>query len=68
MRNYATVRERNGRAPSAERKRSDHRRPVRQGGAIRKAAIDPQGYDAGKKDTCHKRHILVDTLGLVASS
>jgi transposase len=27
--------------------------------------IDPQGYDAGKKVTGRKRHILVDTLGLL---
>jgi hypothetical protein len=25
--------------------------------------MDPQGYDAGKKVTGRKRHILVDTLG-----
>lgn len=29
------------------------------------ASIDPQGYDAGKKVTGRKRHILVDTLGLL---
>ena len=28
-------------------------------------SIDPQGYDAGKKVTGRKRHILVDTLGLL---
>src|ERR1700746_3425833 len=27
--------------------------------------IDPSGYDAGKKVTGKKRHILVDTLGLL---
>jgi transposase len=27
--------------------------------------IDPEGYDAGKKVTGRKRHILVDTLGLL---
>jgi len=27
--------------------------------------MDPQGYDAGKKVTGRKRHILVDTLGLL---
>jgi putative transposase len=26
---------------------------------------DPQGYDAGKKVTGRKTHILVDTLGLL---
>jgi transposase len=27
--------------------------------------LDPQGFDAGKKVTGRKRHILVDTLGLL---
>ena len=27
--------------------------------------LDPQGFDAGKKITGRKRHILVDTLGLL---
>jgi hypothetical protein len=31
------------------------------------ASIDPQGYDAGKKVTGRKRHILVDTLGRLLS-
>ena len=31
----------------------------------RGAALDPQGFDAGKKVTGRKRHILVDTLGLL---
>ena len=30
-------------------------------------SLDPQGYDAGKKVTGRKRHILVDTLGLLLS-
>jgi transposase len=29
--------------------------------------LDPQGFDAGKKVTGRKRHILVDTLGLLLS-
>ena len=29
------------------------------------ACIDPSGYDAGKKIKGKKRHILVDTLGLL---
>jgi Transposase DDE domain len=29
--------------------------------------MDPQGYDAGKKVTGRKRHIRVDTLGLLLS-
>jgi transposase len=43
----------------------DHRCPERQGGAKRGASLDPSGYDAGKKVTGRKRHILVDTLGLL---
>src|SRR5262245_42662446 len=31
------------------------------------ASLDPQGFDAGKKITGRKRHILVDTLGLLLS-
>jgi hypothetical protein len=31
----------------------------------RGSALDPQGHDAGKKVTGRKRHILVDTLGLL---
>jgi IS5 family transposase len=33
----------------------------------RVSALDPQGCDAGKKITGRKRHILVDTLGLLLS-
>jgi transposase len=29
--------------------------------------LDPSGYDAGKKVKGRKRHILVDTLGLLLS-
>ena len=43
----------------------NHRFPIRQGGSKRGSAIDPQGFDAGKKVTGRKRHILVDTLGLL---
>jgi transposase len=46
---------------------SDHRQPERQGGSKRGSTLDPQGYDAGKKVTGRKRHILVDTLGLLLS-
>jgi transposase len=35
-------------------------RPLKRG-----YALDPQGFDAGKKVTGRKRHILVDTLGLL---
>jgi transposase len=45
----------------------DHRQPERQGRAKRGALLDPQGFDAGKKITGRKRHILVDTLGLLLS-
>jgi transposase len=31
----------------------------------RRPAIDPSGYDAGKKIKGKKRHILVDTQGLL---
>src|SRR5665213_1119857 len=41
------------------------RQPERQSGAKRGASIDPQGYDAGKKVTGRKRHIVVDTLGML---
>jgi putative transposase len=43
----------------------DPRQPERPGGAKRGASIDPQGYDAAKKVTGRKRHILVDSLGLL---
>ena len=43
------------------------RQPERQGSAKRGASFDPQGFDAGKKVTGRKRHILVDTLGLLLS-
>ena len=45
----------------------DHRQPERQGRSKRGSALDPQGFDAGKKVTGRKRHILVDTLGLLLS-
>src|SRR3974377_193459 len=43
----------------------DHRRANRQGRPKRGPALDPSGYDAGKKIKGRKRHILVDTLGLL---
>ena len=43
----------------------DHRLAVRQGHSKRDAALDPQGFGAGKKFTGRKRRILVDTLGLL---
>ena len=58
------------RDPRARRARGepdccDHRQPERQGRSKRGSAVDPQGFDAGKKVTGRKRHILVDTLGLL---
>src|SRR6478735_6344131 len=38
----------------------DHRQPECQGVSKRGSALDPQGFDAGKKVTGRKRHILVD--------
>jgi transposase len=45
--------------------RRDPRQPKRQVGGKRGACIDPHGYDAGKKIKGKKRHILVDTQGLL---
>ena len=42
-----------------------HRQPKREERRKRGACIDPHGYDAGKKIKGKKRHILVDTLGLL---
>src|SRR5271165_393327 len=56
--------------PRASRTRSqserrDHRQPERQECGKRGISIDPPGYDAGKKIKGAKRHILVDTQGLL---
>src|SRR6266404_7522047 len=55
---------RTGRAPG-----QSHRRRNRQSECEerrkRGASIDPHGYDAGKKIKGKKRHILVDTSGLL---
>ena len=45
----------------------DHRQPERQGRGKRGRASIRRGYDAGKKVKGKKRHILVDTLGLLLS-
>src|SRR6201981_830204 len=42
-----------------------HRQPKRQERRKRGACIDPHGFDAGKLIKGKKRHILVDTLGLL---
>lgn len=41
------------------------RQPEREKRGKRGAQIDPNGYDAGKKIKGKKRHILVDTVGLL---
>jgi transposase len=43
----------------------DHRQPERQECRKRGVSIDPPGYDAGKKIKGKKRHVLVDTQGLL---
>ena len=56
--------------PRAGRSRSQsnslhHRQPKREERRKRGAQIDPPGFDAGKKIKGKKRHILVDSLGLL---
>jgi transposase len=43
----------------------DHRQPEREGGGKGGPSVDPHGYDGGKKIRGRKRHLLVDTLGLM---
>jgi hypothetical protein len=43
----------------------DHRQSERQGRGKGGRRIDPSGYDAGKKIKGKKRHVLVDTQGLL---
>ena len=60
---YMAVREQEGREPSptvAHYRLADSQRLAKRG-----AWLDPSGYDAGKKIKGRKRHILVDTLGLL---
>jgi hypothetical protein len=45
--------------------RRHHRQPERQERRKRGRRIDPSGYHAGKKVNGKKRHILVDTQGLL---
>src|SRR3979490_325855 len=45
--------------------RRHHRQPEREKRRKRGACIDPHGYDAGKEIKGKKRHILVDTVGLL---
>src|SRR5258705_7650189 len=53
------------RAAESQSDRRHHRQPEREERGKRGACIDPHGYDAGKKIKGKKRHILVDTLGLL---
>ncbi len=53
-----------GRQASEPDRRRD-RQPERKERGKRGRRIDPSGYDAGKKVIGKKRHILVDTLGLL---
>src|SRR4249920_3608262 len=53
------------RAAGSQSDRGHHRQPEREKRGKRGACIDPHGYDAGKKIKGKKRHILVDTLGLL---
>src|SRR5436305_6341500 len=46
-------------------RRCDHRLADCEGRSKRGSWLDPSGYDAGKKIKGRKRHILVDTLGLL---
>jgi transposase len=48
--------------------RRHHRQPKREKRRKRGPRINPHGYDAGKKIKGKKRHILVDTLGLLLSA
>jgi transposase len=43
----------------------DHRQPEREERRKSGRSIDPHGYDAGKKIKGKKRHVLVDTQGLL---
>ncbi|MGA8689992.1 MAG: IS5 family transposase [Methyloceanibacter sp.] len=62
---YVTAREQAGReaSPTAAIIDSQSAKAAQKGAP----ALDPQGFDAGKKVTGRKRHILVDTLGLLLS-
>jgi len=52
-------------AASGQSERLHHRQPEREERRKRGACIDPKGYDAGKKISGKKRHILVDAQGLL---
>src|SRR5665811_1675850 len=52
-------------AAGSQPDRCHHRQPEREKRRKRGGYIDPHGYDAGKKIKGKKRHILVDTQGLL---
>src|SRR4051812_21976986 len=52
---------RTGGEPNCLRDRQPEREKRRKGGS----SIDPHGFDAGKLIKGKKRHVLVDTMGLV---
>ena len=54
-----------GDGPRGQSDRRGDRQPDREGCRKGGACVDPVGYDAGKKIKGKKRHILVDTLGLL---
>src|SRR5271165_4029102 len=58
---------RTGRAGSQSH-RLHHRQPEREERGKSGVCIDPKGYDAGKKISGKKRHILVDTEGLLMNA
>src|SRR5580704_3429627 len=62
---YALCGDAGARRPRGEPDSRNHRQPERQGRSKGGSPLDPQGFDAGKKVTGRKRHILVDTLGLL---
>jgi transposase len=51
--------------PAGEPNRCHHRQPKREERRKGGRSIDPAGFDAGKKINGKKRHILVDTQGLL---
>src|SRR5246127_4551681 len=51
--------------PGGQSDSGNHRQPEREAGQKRGRSIDPCGYDAGKKIKGKKRHLLVDTQGLL---
>jgi hypothetical protein len=55
------------RKEEGERDGGDHRFPDRERSSEKGPSLDPSGYDAGNKFKGRKRHILVDTLGLLLS-